>query len=57
MVVALKAANTKGIPVILDPVGVGATSYRTETTHSILIDFRIIDKSGPSSFHKEKKPQ
>lgn len=36
MVVALKAANVKSIPVILDPVGVGATPYRTETVHSIL---------------------
>ncbi len=36
MMVALKAANSKGIPVIFDPVGVGATSYRTETAHSIL---------------------
>ena len=36
MILALKAANSKGIPVIFDPVGVGATSYRTETAHSIL---------------------
>jgi hydroxyethylthiazole kinase len=36
MILALKAANTKGIPVILDPVGAGATPYRTEITHSIL---------------------
>lgn len=36
MLVALKAANSKDIPVILDPVGAGATSYRTETAHSIL---------------------
>ena len=36
IIAALKAANSKGIPVILDPVGAGATSYRTETAHSIL---------------------
>lgn len=36
MVVALKAANVKGIPVILDPVGAGATPYRTATAHSLL---------------------
>jgi hydroxyethylthiazole kinase len=27
MILALKAANVKGIPVVFDPVGVGATSY------------------------------
>lgn len=36
MMSALKAANSKGIPVILDPVGIGASQYRTETAHSIL---------------------
>ncbi len=36
MMRALKSANSKGISVILDPVGAGATSYRTETAHSIL---------------------
>jgi hydroxyethylthiazole kinase len=36
MILALKAANVKGIPVVFDPVGVGATSYRTQTAHSIL---------------------
>lgn len=36
MLLALQAANTKKIPVILDPVGVGATPYRNETVHSIL---------------------
>lgn len=36
MIVALKAANAKDIPVILDSVGVGATLYRTEAAHSIL---------------------
>lgn len=31
MVLAGKAANKKGIPVIFDPVGAGATTYRTKT--------------------------
>ena len=30
MLLAGKTANKKGIPVVLDPVGVGATSYRKE---------------------------
>lgn len=36
MLSALKTANGKGIPVVLDPVGSGATSYRTVTANSIL---------------------
>jgi len=36
MLRALKAAKEKGIPVVLDPVGAGATSYRTETSHALL---------------------
>jgi hydroxyethylthiazole kinase len=36
MVAAGKAANAGGIPVVLDPVGAGATRYRTETTKRIL---------------------
>jgi hydroxyethylthiazole kinase len=36
MLVAGKAANAAGIPVVLDPVGAGATSYRTETARRIL---------------------
>jgi hydroxyethylthiazole kinase len=33
---ALKAANRKQIPVVLDPVGAGATAYRTETALALL---------------------
>lgn len=33
---AFAAASAKGIPVIIDPVGVGATSYRTETVRGLL---------------------
>jgi hydroxyethylthiazole kinase len=36
MLVAGKAANERGIPVVLDPVGAGATTYRTETARRIL---------------------
>lgn len=36
MLVAGKAANDKGIPVILDPVGVGASSYRQQVVEQIL---------------------
>ena len=36
MVLAGKVANERGIPVVLDPVGVGATIYRTETAKRIL---------------------
>jgi len=36
MLIAGKAANEAGVPVVLDPVGVGATAYRTETARRIL---------------------
>src|ERR671925_2253673 len=36
MLAAGKAANAKGVPVVLDPVGAGATRYRTETAKRIL---------------------
>jgi hydroxyethylthiazole kinase len=36
MLAAGKTANGRGVPVVLDPVGVGATSYRTETAKRIL---------------------
>jgi hydroxyethylthiazole kinase len=36
MLVAGKAANANGVPVVLDPVGAGATRYRTETAKRIL---------------------
>ena len=31
MLAAGRAANAAGVPVVLDPVGAGATSYRTQT--------------------------
>jgi hydroxyethylthiazole kinase len=36
MLLAGKAANAAGIPVVLDPVGAGATRYRTDTARRIL---------------------
>lgn len=42
MLIAGKAANKKGIPVIFDPVGAGATTYRTKTC------LLIIDECKPS---------
>jgi hydroxyethylthiazole kinase len=36
MLLAGKAANSKGIPIVLDPVGAGATTYRTETAKHLL---------------------
>jgi hydroxyethylthiazole kinase len=36
MLLAGKAANASGIPVVLDPVGAGATRYRTEAARRIL---------------------
>src|ERR1700752_3963628 len=36
MLAAGRAANARGIPVVLDPVGAGATPYRPETARRIL---------------------
>jgi hydroxyethylthiazole kinase len=41
MVAAGKRASANSIPVVLDPVGVGATSYRTETARRILGDVEV----------------
>jgi hydroxyethylthiazole kinase len=41
MLAAGKAANAGGIPVVLDPVGAGATSYRTNTARRILDEVRV----------------
>jgi hydroxyethylthiazole kinase len=44
MVLAGKAANATGAPVVLDPVGVGATRFRTDTANRILdeVDIAIV---------------
>ena len=41
MITAGKKANQLGVPVILDPVGVGATTLRTETTAILLKEVRF----------------
>ena len=41
MVAAGRAANAAGVPVVLDPVGAGATSYRTETARRLLTEVDV----------------
>ncbi|HHF3840772.1 hydroxyethylthiazole kinase [Haemophilus influenzae] len=41
MLQAGKTANEVGIPVVLDPVGVGATSYRRETISQLLAEVKF----------------
>lgn len=48
MLIAGKSANKQGVPVIFDPVGAGATPYRTETARRICeeLDLAIIRGNG-----------
>ncbi|HZB24016.1 MAG TPA: hydroxyethylthiazole kinase [Gaiellaceae bacterium] len=41
MLAAGKAANARGIPIVLDPVGAGATRYRTETAKRLLDELDV----------------
>ena len=41
MILAGRMANERGIPVILDPVGAGATRFRTDTVKRLLDDLEI----------------
>ncbi|MBB6284797.1 hydroxyethylthiazole kinase [Geobacillus subterraneus] len=41
MLIAGRAANEAGVPVIFDPVGAGATSYRTETARRIAKQIKL----------------
>jgi hydroxyethylthiazole kinase len=41
MVLAGKAANWSQVPVVLDPVGVGATSFRTDSARRILAEVEV----------------
>ena len=41
MLIAGKSANEAGVPVVLDPVGAGATTYRTETARRILDEVNV----------------
>ncbi len=49
MILAAKTANSKGIPVILDPVGSGATSIRTRAVKKIMKDTKISVLRGNAS--------
>ncbi|MED3688980.1 hydroxyethylthiazole kinase [Peribacillus butanolivorans] len=53
MEIAGKTANSLNIPVVLDPVGVGATSYRTEQVAELLkkVTFQII-RGNASEIHR-----
>ncbi len=41
MVLAGRAANRAGVPVVLDPVGAGATAYRTETARNLAQELEL----------------
>ncbi len=41
MLAAGRAANAAGVPVVLDPVGAGATSYRTESARRLLTEVDV----------------
>jgi hydroxyethylthiazole kinase len=41
MLLAGRGANERGIPVVLDPVGAGATRYRTETAKRLLDELDV----------------
>jgi hydroxyethylthiazole kinase len=41
MLAAGKAANAAGVPVVLDPVGAGATKYRTQTARRMLDEMHV----------------
>ncbi|HLR10540.1 MAG TPA: hydroxyethylthiazole kinase [Sporosarcina sp.] len=49
MLVAGKAANAKNIPVVFDPVGVGATSFRTEKAKQFLAEVHVAIIRGNAS--------
>ena len=49
MIAAGQAANERGLPVILDPVGAGATPYRTETTRRLLTEVTVTVLRGNAS--------
>lgn len=49
MICAGKAANKKGIPVVLDPVGSGATSLRTDSVKRIMSEIEISVLRGNAS--------
>lgn len=49
MIIAGKSANEQGVPVVLDPVGAGATPYRTETSIRLLHEVHVSVLRGNAS--------
>src|SRR3954469_2249090 len=49
MVLAALAANRAGVPVVLAPVGAGATTYRTEVSKRLLAELRLSGARGHSA--------
>ncbi|GCE03538.1 hydroxyethylthiazole kinase [Dictyobacter aurantiacus] len=49
MLLAGKRANARGIPIVLDPVGAGATSFRTQNALRLLSELRIAVLRGNAS--------
>jgi hydroxyethylthiazole kinase len=49
MLLAGRAANRAGAPLVLDPVGAGATRYRTETSRRLLRDLDVAVVRGNSA--------
>ena len=49
MLAAGRAANRSGAPVVLDPVGAGATTYRTETARRLLGELDVAVVRGNSA--------
>ena len=49
MEIALRAANARGVPVALDPVGAGATRYRNRTLERLLAAGRVTAIRGNAS--------
>jgi hydroxyethylthiazole kinase len=41
MIIAGKRANERGVPIVYDPVGVGATKYRNDTAERIMGELRL----------------
>ena len=41
MLLAGRAANRRGVPIVLDPVGAGATRYRTDTARRLLDELGV----------------
>ncbi len=49
MIAAAQVANTRGIPVVLDPVGAGATAFRSASVEKIMAQARISVLRGNAS--------